>query len=120
MPPIVIADDDARVLALVGQLVSGAGWTFDTARDGAEAWQIVQQVIPDLVLSDINMPGTGGIDLAMKMKQDPRLGRIPLVLMSSADLEAEANAAGCDAFVAKPFGLEDLLGTLRRLVPESK
>ncbi len=104
MVPVVLADDDYGMLYLVATLVLHLGWTSDLAPDGVEAWEKVQQVVPDLVVSDISMPGMNGLDLLGAIKSSPSLDHIPVVLMSSADHEAAARAAGCDAFVTKPFG----------------
>jgi CheY-like chemotaxis protein len=117
MPHVVIADDDYGVLYLVATLVQQLGWTSDLASDGVEAWEKVQQMVPDLVVSDINMPEMNGLDLLRAIKSSPTLAHIPVVLMSSAENEAEARAAGCDAFVAKPFGGQTILTLLPQLLP---
>jgi CheY-like chemotaxis protein len=117
MPHVVIADDDYGVLYLVATLVQQLGWTSDLASDGVEAWEKVQQMVPDLVVSDINMPEMNGLDLLRAIKSSPTLAQIPVVLMSSAENEAEARAAGCDAFVAKPFGGQTILTLLPQLLP---
>ncbi len=118
MAHVVIADDDYGMLTLVANLVHQLGWTSDLASDGVEAWQKVQQVVPDLVVSDISMPVMNGLDLLGAIKSSPSLQHIPVVLMSSADNEAAARAAGCDAFVAKPFGGQTILTLLPQLLPQ--
>jgi two-component system, cell cycle response regulator DivK len=75
-------------------------------------------LVPDLVISDINMPGMSGLDLALSIKSDSRLSHIPVVLMSSPGQEEAARAAGCDAFVAKPLGGQTLLQILLELVAQ--
>lgn len=117
MPHVVIADDDYGVLYLVAILVQRLGWTSDLASNGVEAWEEVQQTVPDLVVSDIDMPGMNGLELLHAIKSSPNLAHIPVVLMSSPDNEAEARAAGCDAFVAKPFGGQTILTLLPQLLP---
>ena len=117
MPHVVIADDDYGVLYLVAILVQRLGWTSDLVSNGVEAWEKVQQIVPDLVVSDIDMPGMNGLDLLRAIKSSPNLAHIPVVLMSSPDNEPEARAAGCDAFVAKPFGGQTILTLLPQLLP---
>lgn len=116
MPRIVIADDEPMILSLVGRIVTGMSCTFHSATNGVEALQRVEQVMPDLVLSDIMMPEMSGIDLVRAMKNNPALSHIPIVLMSSGEREAQALAAGCTAFISKPFRIEELIRILRRLV----
>ena len=118
MVHIVIADNEPLILQLVGRAVSSLGWTFDTATNGAEALQLVEQVMPELVISDIRMPEMSGTELVQAMKSNPRLVPIPVILMSSSEMEAEALAAGCNAFISKPFAIKELLKLLRQLVAE--
>jgi|SRR5918992_2150374 CheY-like chemotaxis protein len=118
MPHVVIADDSYDILYLVQHIVNTLGWTCDIATNGAEAWQMVQRLAPDLVISDINMRGMSGLDLALTIKSNPRLSHLPVVLMSSPDQEGAALAAGCDAFLAKPFGGQTLLQLLSQLMPQ--
>ena len=103
MPHVVIADDDYGVLYLVAILVQRLGWTSDLASNGVEAWEKVQQIVPDLVVSEIDMPGMNGLELLHAIKSSSNLAHIPVVLMSVPDNEAAARDAGCDAFVVKPF-----------------
>ncbi len=116
MTHVVIAEDDYGMLYLMKHLLRTLEWTCDAETNGVDAWQRVQEVEPDLVVSDINMPGMSGLDLVRAIKSDPRLAHIPVVLISSADNEAEAMDAGCDAFVAKPFGGQTILTLLPKLM----
>ncbi len=117
MAHVIIADDDYGVLYLVAMLVRRLGWTSDLVSDGVQAWQKVQEQVPDLVVSAISLPEMNGLDLLRAIKSSPLLAHIPLVLMSSADDEAAARSAGCDAFVTKPFGGQTILTLLPQLLP---
>jgi CheY-like chemotaxis protein len=61
MPNVVIADDSYDMLYLVQHIVNILGRTRDTATNGTEVWQIVQQLSPNLVVSDINLPGMSAL-----------------------------------------------------------
>ena len=115
---MIIGDGDYGVLYLLKHLLHTLGWTYDASTEGIETWQKVQQVVPDLVMADFNLTGMSGLDLLVAIKSDPRLAHIPVVLMSAPDNEAAARAAGCDAFVAKPFGGQTILRLLPQLVSE--
>ena len=117
MAHVVIADDDYGMRHLVANLVGQLGWTSDLASDGVEAWEKVQQVVPSLVVSDISMPGMNGLDLLSAIKNHPSLAHIPVVLISSEDNEAAARAAGCAAFLTKPFSAQTILTLLPQLLP---
>jgi CheY-like chemotaxis protein len=116
MPHVLIADDSYEILYLVQYLVNTLGWTSDTATNGTEAWQMAQRLAPNLVITDVNMPGMSGLELVLAIKSNPSLSHIPVLVMSSADQEESARAAGCDAFMAKPFGEQALLQLLSQLV----
>ncbi len=77
----------------------------------------MQQVVPDLVVADISMPGMNGLDLLSAIKNHPSLAHIPVVLISSEDNEAAARAAGCAAFLTKPFSGQTILTLLPQLLP---
>lgn len=117
MAHVVIVDDDEIMRGLVEQIVSMLGWTFSSAATGIQALRIIEREKPDLVVSDVGMPGMNGIDLLIAIKEDPNLSHIPVVLMSSIDREPEAREAGCGAFLAKPFTLEAMLQLLPQVVP---
>ena len=119
MVHVVIADDDDIVRCLVEQIVSLLGWTFDSAMNGMQALRLIEGAMPALVISDVRMPGMNGIELLRAIKSNPRLSHIPVVLMSSADMELEAREAGCSAFVAKPFSVDRLLQILPQAVLEA-
>jgi two-component system, cell cycle response regulator DivK len=119
--PSEIVDNDYETQYLVQRIVTTLGWAFDAAVNGSGAWQVIQQVLPDLVISGIEIPGMSGLDLTLTIKSDPHLGHIPVVLvvlMSFPMLERMAFAAGCDAFIAKPFNSQTLLELLPQLIPQ--
>jgi CheY-like chemotaxis protein len=118
MAHVVIADGDYGELYLHKVLLNSLGWSYDAATDGAEAWQKAQEVVPDLVIAEINLSGMSGLDLVLTIKSDPRFALILVVLMGTPENEAAAGAAGCDAFVAKPFGGQTILRLLPQLVRE--
>jgi CheY-like chemotaxis protein len=119
MVHVVIADDDDIVRYLVEQIVSILDWTFDSAMNGMQALRLIEGAMPALVISDVRMPGMNGIELLRAIKSNPRLSHIPVVLMSSGDMELEAREAGCSAFVAKPFSVDRLLQILPQAVLEA-
>jgi|SRR5918992_5018223 two-component system chemotaxis sensor kinase CheA len=117
MAHIVIADPDQSIRKLLEQIVSLLGWTCDMAASGGEAWQLITKVQPDLVIAEVELSKMNGIELAWRMKHHPLLFHIPVILMGSPHQKDDALAAGCAAFVAKPFYVEKLLQLLPSLVP---
>jgi CheY-like chemotaxis protein len=120
MVHVVIVDDDEIIRGLVAQIISMLEWTSSSAATGAQALSIIQREQPDLVISDVGMPGMSGIELLTAIKNDPQTAHIPVVIISSIDRENEARAAGCAAFLAKPFTVDAMLRLLPRIVPSNE
>ena len=92
------------------------GHQVQRAMNGREALQLIHNTPPDLVLSDIMMPVLGGADLCRSLKAAPDTRRIPVILMSAGSQRLAAGA-GADAFLAKPFDLEQLEAVVERWAP---
>jgi signal transduction histidine kinase/DNA-binding response OmpR family regulator len=107
---ILVVEDNAEMRAyLQEQLVDP--WTVLAAPDGRAAWKMVQAEAPDLVLSDVMMPGLNGFELCRRIKADEALRTIPVLLLTAradADATREGLSAGADDYVAKPFDAEEL------------
>jgi two-component system chemotaxis response regulator CheY len=118
MVHVVIVEDEEIMRGLVEQIVAMLGWTYESAVNGTLGLQIIERVAPDLVITDVGMPGMNGIDLLKAIKENPRLSHIPVVITSSIDREAEARAAGYAAYLTKPFTSQTLLQLLPQVVPQ--
>jgi signal transduction histidine kinase len=112
---ILLAEDNLEVRGFIRTLLERE---FDLllAADGDEAWRILQHEIPDLVVSDVMMPGRSGTDLCREIKADPRLRATPVILLTAkvgSEATLEGYAQGADDFVAKPFHPRVLLARVR-------
>ncbi|HEY6542603.1 MAG TPA: ATP-binding protein, partial [Ktedonobacteraceae bacterium] len=108
---ILLVDDNADMLDYLWRLLS-AYWQIETAVNGAEALRAVQQSAPDLIISDVMMPGLDGFQLLKTLRSDPQLCNIPIILLSArAGEEAtiEGLEAGADDYLVKPFSARELL-----------
>lgn len=86
--------------------------TIITAAGGEEAVNTAMREWPDLIYMDVAMPGMSGIEACKKIKAHPKLKKIPVLLIFTPDRDAsvkEVEASGCDGYLAKPFGREELL-----------
>jgi signal transduction histidine kinase/ligand-binding sensor domain-containing protein/DNA-binding response OmpR family regulator len=89
------------------------------ARNGKEGWQKVMSMIPDLVVSDVMMPQMNGMELAKKIKTDPRVSHIPVILLTARTAEEqklEGFQSGADDYITKPFNFEILQSRIRNLI----
>ena len=83
-----------------------------TAADGEDAWKLIPEELPDMVISDVMMPITDGITLCRRIKGDIRTSHIPVILLtakSAKDSQLVGLEAGADDYISKPFNMEMLL-----------
>jgi CheY-like chemotaxis protein len=109
---LLVVDDGERLLRALSVVLDDAGYDVVTARNGDEALVRLSEQVPDLVITDIYMPGMNGFQLARSLRSAPRTAHIPIIFLSAQD-EGENRIAGfragVDACIAKPFDPDDLL-----------
>lgn len=117
-PRVTIAEDDAGVRELLSSLVEAAGGEARAVPDGDTAWRSIQDAPPDLVLSDVTMPGLDGFELCRQLKTDPATRLIPVILITGIgdDHKLAGIEAGADDFLSKPVTLGDLRVRMRSLL----
>jgi len=112
---IVLAEDHGDVREFIRGLLEPE-FELATATNGDEAWDLVCRVLPDLVISDVMMPGRTGTQLCHDIKAEPALKNIPVILLTArvgSEATLEGYAHGADDFVAKPFHPRVLLARVR-------
>lgn len=114
---IIIVEDNAAIAGLVQEVLNDVtGYGAVTVRDGALALSVIQAVQTDLVILDVDLPGLSGFALYDALQQQPTTARIPCLFMSAATHTEELARRGIQAFLAKPFDLDDLLARVRALL----
>lgn len=114
-PVILVVDDDADAADSMVMLLEGSGFTASPAYSGDEALQLVQELGPDVVLSDIDMPGMDGLQEAVAIRSLPLRKQPWMIALSGAakiGLAVDAFAAGFDHFMPKPANLSELFRVL--------
>lgn len=112
MAHIVVIDDEDIVAEACAAVLRRAGYQVSVAHDGESGLSLVLKVLPDVVISDIRMPGISGQELVCILKAQSATTHIPVLLMSG-HCQAEENS--CDAFLAKPFVVQEFLRTVQHL-----
>jgi signal transduction histidine kinase/ligand-binding sensor domain-containing protein/DNA-binding response OmpR family regulator len=115
---ILIVEDNIELMAFI-RTVLEEHYQPVCAVDGNEAWKLVQNEAPDLILSDVLMPGWSGYQLCQQVKQHPAFSHIPVILLtakSSIDDQIEGLEHGADMYICKPFHVEYLLLTIANLL----
>jgi DNA-binding response OmpR family regulator len=120
---ILLVDDDADGRRVARSLLESTGFIVFEASGAREAWDLASEKPPDLVVSDVAMPGTDGVELCRKLKAGRRTAAIPVILMSAARTEeaeqAEGIDSGADAYLPKPFSNELLLAKVKSVLRRS-
>lgn len=118
---ILIVDDYADALEIWAIYLQGAGYRVSTAIDGASAIAKAKQLLPDLIVLDLELPGISGFEAARALRADPETTDIPLIAatgyshLRQLDLAREV---GFDAVVVKPCDPETLLSEIDRLIAD--
>lgn len=117
---IIVADDDPAILRLVTTILEKEGYNVVTARDGREAYKILQEDTNfTAAVFDVVMPHISGPELVRYMKTEKRLMRIPVMMMTAEQdpkLSSDSFAAGAVVFLPKPFTTAQLQIMLRMLI----
>ena len=112
---VLVVDDDRFIRDVVTAcLEDEPGIRTAAAGDGQEALRLVAGERPAALVLDLAMPRVDGFEVCRRLKADPATRSIPLIAMSAGERRRSALDAGCDDFVAKPFDVDELCGTVRR------
>jgi two-component system, sensor histidine kinase and response regulator len=115
MTRILVIDDDPNFLMTLKALLESYNFTVTTASNGAEGIQLAQELTPDIVLSDINMPGMTGFEIFQKLQEAASTRTIPFIFISGRDdMDSfrKGMQLGANDYLTKPFSSEDLLNAI--------
>jgi len=116
---ILVVDDQRTNAEMVSGLLRNLGYDVELALSGADALDIVRTKGPDLVISDILMPGIDGYELCRQLRANPATALLPVILVTSAEAQSErvkGVEVGADDFLAKPVNWHELFGRVKRLL----
>jgi two-component system cell cycle response regulator DivK len=119
---ILVVEDQEDNRRIIRDLLMSAGYELVEAADGEAGVRLAETERPDLILMDIQLPVLDGHEATRRIKQNPELRAIPIIVVTSYALsgdDAKAMAAGADGYVAKPFSPRELLATIRKFLPEA-
>jgi two-component system cell cycle response regulator DivK len=113
---ILVVEDQEDNRRILRDLLTSAGYDILEATNGGDALTAAASHRPDLILMDIQLPVVDGYEATRRIKADPVLGAIPVIVITSYALsgdEAKARAAGCDDYVTKPYSPREVLSKVR-------
>ena len=112
MNKILVVEDEPDILEMVRYNLNQAGLDVETAEDAERALQSVQEILPDLIILDLMLPGIDGLDMCRQIKQDTRTRHIPILMLTARKEEVDRIVGlelGADDYVVKPFSPRELV-----------
>jgi DNA-binding NarL/FixJ family response regulator len=121
VPParLLVVDDEPGLRTALKAYLEDEGFAVTTANDGEEGVQKAQELLPDVVISDVMMPRLDGYGLLKQLRADERLGGTPVIFLTAKGMTADRIAgfqAGCDDYIPKPFDPDELVARVRNVV----
>ncbi len=121
-PVILIVDDNADVRQYIGGILKPAYRILEAA-DGEQGMSAAKQYIPDLIISDVMMPGMDGYELCRKVKTDIEISHIPVILLTAraaAEDKLEGLETGADDYITKPFEAKEMQLRIHNILEQRK
>jgi len=116
---LLVVDDEPNLLRAVEAVLRGEGFEITTARSGREALVAVAQSLPDLIVSDVRMPGMDGFQLARKLRASTHSALVPIVFLTAKDEtedRIEGFQSGVDVYLTKPFEPDELVVVIKSVL----
>jgi chemosensory pili system protein ChpA (sensor histidine kinase/response regulator) len=123
LPTVMVVDDSLTVRKITSRLLTREGYQVVLAKDGVDALEQLLEVMPDVVLSDIEMPRMDGFDLVRNIRADKRLGALPVIMITSRTAEKHRNYAleiGASEYLGKPYDEDQLLSLIAGYIRAKK
>ncbi len=118
-PTVMVVDDSITVRKVTTRLLERHGMNVITAKDGVDALATLQEVTPDIMLLDIEMPRMDGFELATNVRNDDRLKKVPIIMITSRTGQKHQDRAkkiGVERYMGKPFQETELFETIEELL----
>lgn len=116
---ILVVDDEPYVLRVIQMKLENAGYQVETVGDGISAWEKIQIDKPDMLITDIVMPGLNGYELIRKVRSEPETRELPVLMLTGRGQdvdELKGYEAGVDKFLTKPFSPKELLSIVGEIL----
>ena len=117
---ILLCDDEIHILRAAEFKLKRAGYDVRIASDGQEAWELIQQRVPDILITDCQMPRLSGFELTQRVRENPATRDLPVLMLTAKGFELSheelAEKWNVIAIIAKPFSPRELLQTVNRIL----
>ena len=122
MTKILLAEDDSMILDMLARHLKWEGHQVITAADGAEAVQLAQAELPDVILMDMGLPILNGWEATQRIKTMPATSAIPIIALTAYAMSEDRQKcldAGCDEYQTKPINFAQLLSKIQALTSQA-
>ena len=119
---IILVEDERDMADLVAGRLRKEGHKVDVAADGTAGWEAIRCDPPDLAILDIMLPGISGMEIARRMREDPRTAAVPILMLTAKSEESDIVVGlkfGADDYVTKPFSMSVLVARIDALLRRS-
>jgi chemosensory pili system protein ChpA (sensor histidine kinase/response regulator) len=118
-PLVMVVDDSLTVRKITSRMLTREGYEVATAKDGVDGLKQLQDIQPSIILLDIEMPRMDGFEFARNVRADPKVGKIPIIMITSRTADKHRNHAmdiGVNEYMGKPYQEDQLLSLIRQYV----
>ena len=118
---ILYVEDNRENRLLVRRVLEAEGFKVQEAESAARALESIGQIVPNLILMDINMPEIDGYTLTSRLRQNPKIRGVPIIAMTANVMRGDRERtleAGCDGYIQKPIDVDILGEQLKRFIDE--
>jgi len=115
-PIILCVEDNLRNRVLLKRILEYQGYEVQEAEDALHALEVVQNLTPDLILMDINMPEVDGFTLTQKLRENSALANVPIIAITANVMKGDRERtleAGCDGYLEKPIDIDKLISQVK-------
>ncbi len=122
-PVVLVVEDNEDNRELVIKVLSHRGFEVVGVENGREALNRLEEVAPDVILMDINLPGMDGYEVTSRIRATTKFAAVPIIALTAHAMrgdEAKSLAAGCDAYIPKPINVRSLADQITAVIAEKR
>ena len=117
----LVVDDEFHIVQVVSIKLKNNGFEVTTAENGSDGYELAAQIIPDIIVSDYQMPVMSGVEMIEKLRENPDTAHIPVIMLTARGFDIEDDQREklrISACLSKPFSPREVLGTIEEVLKQ--